>query len=524
MLGLDPRSLTAEHLPTQGRHRKLHRMEERQIVIRGGRLLDIPAGSCDEADIVIEGDTITQVGSPGLPVRDDAVLVDAGGKLLHAGLINAHTHCHGNLAKGLKDKWTLEILQVLGPHLMGHRSIEDHYLSAKIGAAEMVLKGCTACYDLFLEIPTITEDGINAVCRAYGDVGMRAVVAPSVSDMSIYSVIPGLLDALPPGIRSEIEKTPNAFESSLEAVKTVLHSWSFDRTAIRPALSPIIPLHLSAEAMAKCRDLASDYDIGIHTHLCESKIQAIAGYNRHGKSLTAHLDDVGILTDKFTAAHCVWLDDDDFKRLADNGCTVAHNPGSNMRLGSGIADARSMLRAGLNVGVGSDTPMCSDNVNMYEVMRTASLSSKARGPHLDDWLSTRDVAAMATVAGASALGLGNLGRIAPGYKADLVFLDLASVNWIPLNDPVNQLVHCEDGTGVDSVMIGGKFVVEDRKLVKVDLEKLAVEAEEARERLMRLRAEKASMYVALERIAGDFCPNLAREPFHIHRYAAPMPG
>ena len=465
-------------------------MRERQIVIRGGRLLDIPAGSCDEADIVIEGDTITHVGSPGMPARDDATVVDAGGKILHAGLINAHTHCHGNLAKGLKDKWTLEILQVLGPHLMGHRSIGDHYLSTMIGAAEMVLKGCTACYDLFLEIPTITEDGIDAVCRAYRDVGMRAVVAPSVNDMSIYSVVPGLLDVLPPGIKSEVEKTPNAFESSLKAVEAVLHSWSFDRTAIRPALSPIIPLHLSAEAMTRCRDLARDYDIGIHTHLCESKIQAVTGYNRHGRSLTAHLDDVGILTDKFTAAHCVWLDDDDFKRLADNGCTVAHNPGSNMRLGSGIADVRSMLDSGVKVGVGTDTPMCSDNVNMYEVMRMASLSSKVRGPDLDDWLSTREVAAMATESGAGALGLGRVGEIAPGYKADIVFLDLTSVNWIPLNDPVNQLVHCEDGTGVDSVMIGGEFVVKSRKLVNVDLEKLAVEAEDARERLMRLRAEK----------------------------------
>ena len=244
-------------------------MRERQIVIRGGRLLDIPAGSCDEADIVIDGDTITRVGSPGMPARDDATVVDAGGKILHAGLINAHTHCHGNLAKGMKDKWTLEILQVLGPHLMGHRSVGDHYLSTMIGAAEMVLKGCTACYDLFLEIPTITEDGIDAVCRAYKDVGMRAVVAPSVNDMSIYSVIPGLLDALPPGIKSEVEKTPNAFESSLKAVEAVLQSWSFDRTAIKPALSPIIPLHLSAEAMTRCRDLARDYDIGIHTHLCE---------------------------------------------------------------------------------------------------------------------------------------------------------------------------------------------------------------------------------------------------------------
>jgi len=228
-----------------------------------------------------------------------------------------------------------------------------------------------------------------------------------------------------------------------------------------------------------------------------------------------------VLGPHFTVAHGVWLDEDDMARLGDHGASVAHNPGSNMRLGSGLADTRAMLERRVNLGIGTDGASCADNQNMYEAMRLASFVSKVQGPEWCRWLSTREAALAATEGSARVLGFGDkIGRIAPGWKADLVLLDLDHPNWLPLNDPVNQLVHCEDGTAVDSVMIGGRLVVEGRKPVGVDLGKLRERAEAARERLTAANADNHRLYQALEPVVGSYCPGLARMPYHVHRYGA----
>src|SRR6202035_5124077 len=201
------------------------------------------------------------------------------------------------------------------------------------------------------------------------------------------------------------------------------------------------------------------------------------------------------------------------------GASVAHNPGSNMRLGAGLADARAMLDRHVNLGIGTDGASCADNQNMYEAMRLASFASKVQGPEWQRWLTTREVALAATEGSARALGFGDrIGRIAPGWKADLVLLDLDHPNWIPFNDPVNQLVHSEDGAAVDSVMIGGRMVVENRRPVGVDLARLGEGAEAARERLAAANADSRRLYQALEPVVGSYCPGVARMPYHVHRY------
>jgi 5-methylthioadenosine/S-adenosylhomocysteine deaminase len=157
---------------------------------------------------------------------------------------------------------------------------------------------------------------------------------------------------------------------------------------------------------------------------------------------------------------------------------------------------------------------------MYEAMRIASLASKVRGPDWQQWITTKEVLEAATEGSARALGFEKLGRLAPGYKADIVFLDLGNVNWIPLNNAVNALVHTEDGSAVHSVMVGGRMVLESRRLVTVDLAKLARDAESARERLERLNRDNKALYEKLEPIVGGFCPALAKQPLPINRYAA----
>jgi len=493
-------------------------------ILRGGRVLDISAGTLEAADVLIENDTIREIGAPGCAAPSQAVEVSACRRLLHPGLVNAHTHGHGNLAKGMGDRWTFELLLAAAPWITGNRSAEDKYLSTQLGAVEMVMKGCTACYDLSFEWPLPTAEGLTLAGKAYADVGMRAVVAPMVADRSFYEAIPGLTEALPPPLGARVAelRLPPA-ESTLAAIRGVLRGWSFDRDQVRPAVAPTIPHHCSDRFILGCADLAREFGLGVHTHVAESKVQAVAGMRLYGRTPTAHLDTLGVLGPHFTVAHGVWLDEEDMARLGDHGASVAHNPGSNMRLGSGLADTRTMLERRVNLGIGTDGANCSDNQNMYEAMRLASFVSKVRGPDWQRWLSTREAALAATEGGARALGFGDrIGRLAPGYKADIVMLDLDHPNWLPLNDPVNQLVHTEDGTAVVSVIIGGRLIVENRRLLTVDLDRLRDRVAQARERLAAANADNRRLYEALEPVVGSYCPGLARTPYHVHRYGAQL--
>jgi guanine deaminase len=493
--------------------------EKRATIIRGGRLAG--AGPrADFADILIQGDSIVEIGAPGLAAPADAVVVDAANRLMHPGLINAHTHGHGNLAKGMGDRWTLELLLAAGPWITGGRTLEDKYLTTYVGAIEMLLKGCTACYDLTVEFPLPSVEGLNACGRAYADAGMRAVLAPMVAEFSFYEAIPGLLDAMPPALQKEVERLRLApGEATLNAMRQSMQSWAFDREQVRPAVAPTIPHHCSDDFMRQCAVLAREFGVGLHTHVQESKAQVMVGLKRYGKTPTAHLQDLGLLGPDFTVGHGVWLDHDDMQRLGDHGASVAHNPGSNMRLGNGLADVRGMLARKVNVGIGTDGANCSDNLNMYESMRLASMVSSSQGPDTDQWLTTGEVLSAATEGSARALGFGDrLGRIAPGYKADIVFLDLTNVNWMPFNNATNQLVHTEDGAAVHSVMVGGRMVVESRQVIGVDMAALAQRVEDARARLESVSVPNKQLFGRVEQIVNTFCPGLAKMPYHIDRF------
>jgi len=489
-------------------------------VVRDGKLLDISRRQALPVDILIKGDTIAQIGPRGLKAPAGATVIDARHRLMHPGLINAHTHGPGNLSKGLHDRWSLELLLTASQWNGIGRNLEDKYLSAMIGASEMVLKGCTAAYDLAAEFPLPSVEGLSAMAKAYEEVGMRCVLAPMVADLTFFEAIPGLMNRLPAPLQKEVESFRLApWKATTKQIKKALQKWPFDK--VRLAVAPTIPHHCSDAFLIACRDLAKDYDVGLHSHVAESKVQVIAGYQRYGTTLAAHMDKLGLVSDRFTVAHGVWLDGDDMKRLGDRGASVAHNPGSNMRLGNGLADVRGMLSARVNVGIGTDGANCSDNQNVYEAMRLASMVSKVQGPDVEHWLTTEEALRAATEGSARALGMEKeIGRIAPGYKADIVFLDLHHVNWIPTNDVVNQIVHTEDGSGVHSVMVGGRMIVENRKLLTVDLPKLAAQAAASQARRAELTAGAKKLYDRLEKVVGAFCPGLAKAPLHIHRFGA----
>lgn len=487
-------------------------------IIRGGRILDIAGHRAEPADVRIEGDTIQEIGPPGLPGPPGAAVVDAHDRLLLPGLVNAHTHGHGALARGLiGDRTPLELLLTLAGGTSGQRTLEDKYLSAQLAAVEMVRRGCTAFYDLYFELPAPTVDGLHAAARAYLDVGIRAVLAPMMADRTLYQALPGLIEALPDGARRQAQALRAApRETSLATCRELLRGWPFDRDRVRPALGPTIPLHCSDEFLVACRDLARDHDVGVQIHLAESKTQAVLGRTRYGTTLAAHLDALGLLGPRFSGAHGVWLDRDDVKRMADAGASVAHNPLSNLRLGSGIAPVRMMLEAGLRVGIGTDSAASADAQNMFECLRLAAYLSRVRTPDYHRWITAEEALTMATAGSAGVLGMADrIGRLAPGHKADVVFLDLRHPGYVPLNDVVVQIVMGESGAAVDSVMIGGRMVLERGRMLTVDEAKLRAQAEEARARLAAANADALAAARALQPHVGAFCIAMASRPYEV---------
>src|SRR5580658_3301037 len=174
-------------------------------IVTGGLVLVAGEAAARAADLVLRDDCIEAIVAPGTFTGETAERIDASGRLIIPGLINAHTHGHGGLGKGIGDRWSLELLLNAGTWINAGRNDEDRYLSTLLSAVEMIRKGCTACYDLSAMLPAPSVEALHDVARAYADIGMRAVIAPMIADRTFYQAIPGLLDALPPELRPVAE-------------------------------------------------------------------------------------------------------------------------------------------------------------------------------------------------------------------------------------------------------------------------------------------------------------------------------
>ena len=482
------------------------------VVITGGLVLASGTSHAAAADLLLHDDSIAAIVPPGHVTSESVRRIDAADRLIIPGLINAHTHGHGGLAKGSGDRWSLELVLNAGPWLNGSRTDDDRYLSTLLAAVEMLRKGCTACYDLAALLPLPTEEGLHSMAQAYADAGMRAVVAPMIADSSFYQAIPGLLEAFPPELRAiagAIRTGPG--EATLAAIRAAAASWPHADDSIRLGIGPTIPLHCSDAFMCGCRDLAAEYGLPLQTHLAESSVQRAAATRRYGTTLTHHLDSLGVLGPRFSAAHAIWIDAEEIDLLAKHGAAIAHNPGSNLRLGNGIADMRPVLTRGVPVGVGTDGSSSADNQNMFEAMRLTAFVSRVFDRPPDAWIGAVEALQLATEGSAAVLGMADLiGRIAPGYKADLVFLDLDNVNLVPLNNAAQQLVNGEDGTAVRDVMVGGRFVLRDGVLTGIDWPRIVARARAAAARLAETNAGMRASAERLAQVVNQFCVGLGR--------------
>lgn len=496
---------------------------ESRILIRGGLVVDAEAGTAHPRDILVTGDRISEVAAPGSIVAPDATLLDAADRLVIPGLVNAHTHGHMSLQKGIAERWTLEASLTNGAWLAGPRDPETIYASTLLAAGEMLLKGATTCFDLVYEYPHPTVEGFFAVAQAYADAGMHAVLAPMISDTSLFRAIPGLLDALPPELGRQVDGDLDG-RRTLEAVNAIVAERSRLPEGISLAIAPTIPHHCSMGFLLECADIADRHDLPIHMHIAESRLQALTAQKRYGRSPVSFLKDLGILRKGFVAAHAVWLDENDLDTLAETGCGVAHIPASNMRLGVGVAHIRPMLERGITVGLATDGANSSDSLDMMRAMRLANYIGRTYAGPREGWLGAAETIRLGTIGGATLAGRPEAGRIAPGAAADLVFLDLGHIDFLPLNDPLNQVVNCAGAATITDVMASGKIAVRDRKLVSAVFAGLPERVRQARARLEADSAGLRALSSRLEPHVVAFAQSLAGEPLSVERYLKPAGG
>lgn len=496
-------------------------MSASELLIRGGLVADPATGTVEPRDLLIADGRIAAIDRPGAILSAGAVH-DASNRLILPGFVNAHTHGHSNLVKGVADRWTLEASLTKGPWLAGARDAETIYLSTLLGALDMLSKGCTSCFDLVYEFPLPTKAGFAAAARAYADAGMKAVLAPMIADKTLFTAIPGLLDSLPEDLRKTVSQfNLGGADATFAAIEEIIAARDELPEGIELAIAPTIPHHCSEEFLARCVALAERHELPIHMHIAESRLQAVTARQLWGVSPVRYLADRGILRPGFVAAHGVWLDGRDLDLLAEHQCSIAHIPASNFRLGSGMAHVRSMLERGINVGLATDGANSSDALSMLQAMRLASYASRGFSGPRENWLSAIETLRLATQGSANITGFANTGRIAVGYAADLVFFDLDHLDFIPLTDPLNQIVTAADSASVRDVMANGRMVVSNGRFTTIDTSNLRERVQDAVFRLSAKLADARPLAARLEPHVVAFAQKASEEPLDIERFVNP---
>jgi len=453
----------------------------KRILIRGAQVLAAPGGDGDvsHADILIEGDSILAIGS-GL-AAEGAEVIEAAGMLAMPGLINAHLHSPANFMRGTLEGLPLELFMLyevppLSREPPGERQA---YVRTMLGAMEMLKLGITAVMDDAFHVPKPTAGAIDGIMQAYADSGIRATVTldqPNVPELSKY---PYLAELVPDDIRASLDAAPIADERELLACYDHLigrwHGALGGR--IRAGISCSAPQRVTDSYFRALSALSKAHDLPFVIHILETRLQRVLGQEVLGKSLVRHVHDLGLLDERMQVVHAIWVDDTDIRLLAESGCTVAHNPVCNLKLGSGIMPFRRLRDRGVAICLGSDEAVADDTHNMWAVAKMAGLLQKITDPEYRHWPTAQEILACLFEGGARAMRLsGRIGALKEGAQADLILVDLNTLAFTPLNDIRRQLVYCETGSSVRLTMVAGEIVCRDGRLTRVDEEALKAEA------------------------------------------------
>jgi 5-methylthioadenosine/S-adenosylhomocysteine deaminase len=440
-----------------------------RLVISNARVLAIGQPWPEAAHIVVRDGSIESL----LPATDQVPLadhvLDAAGGVVMPGFVNGHAHNNELLMRGRFFGLPLEpYILYNSPRSPSRAGLapEDIYQRTLAACAEMLRNGVTSVADDVAH-PSLAEEDIEAVLRGYRDGGIRARVSISVQDLPWSHSLPY---QGPLGDDPLLTTALNDPDEAMQTYARVSASWAEPGSRVGLMVSPSAPQRCSRQLMRRLVDFARDTGLPFHVHIQETLSQYVVGPALfQGRSMVRYMHENDFLGPETTIAHAIWVSDDDIARIAASGASVVHNPVSNLKLGSGIAPVRRLLDAGVNLALGTDGLTCNDALDMFETTKTAAVLSCIGSPEPATWLTPAEVLTMATIGGARASRLSDVGALVPGAKADLVILDPISPAFVPRNDATAQAVFSARSRDVQHVVIDGRIVLRDGLCTTIDV-------------------------------------------------------
>lgn len=418
-----------------------------KTIILGGTVLPIDGLKTvlRDADVYIDGNNIVAVGQAGTPFEEWEAdkTIDASGMAVMPGLVNAHTHTGMTYVRGMADDVNLDgfFRNIGGP--LSQLSEEDIYWNALLAITEMIKSGTTTFSDMF--------NDMDAVGRAVDQSGLRASLGTTIYSRGINSKdVPGILD--------KYLKIGVDFATKWDGAAD---------GRITTMIDPHAPYTCSLDALKVIAQVTNENSQKICIHLAETKEQVTANLAEYGRTPVGMLADAGILEHHVLAAHSIHLSDDDLDILSGTNFHVAHCPQCNLKLALGIARVGPLLEHGINVAIGTDSTSSNNNLDMFEEFRLVNILHKwvQSDP---SFLPGEQVLQMATSGGAAALGLKDLGTIEVGKHADIILLDLSGAHMHPQNDLISNVIYASSSSDVKTMIVDGKVVMEDRKILTFD--------------------------------------------------------
>lgn len=427
-----------------------------KLLIKGATVVTVDANDTvlDGADVAVDGDRIVGIGRAPAGFAADRVL-DGTDRIVLPGLINTHTHLSMTLMRNYADDlafwpWLLERIKPLEDHLVP----DDVRIGARLGIAELIRGGTTCFHDMYFHLEQVADEVAAA--------GVRARLCGALFDNS------GQGEAL---LRAAVD------------VHEQWHGKADGRVTV--GLAPHSAYLCSPGYLREIFAEAERLRCGLHVHVAETEREVSESRQRHGVTPVQQLADLGCFRRPTVAAHGIYVDDADRRLLREGGVTVAHNPGSNLKLANGIAPVQDLLDAGVNVSLGTDGAASNNNLNLFEEMHLAALLQKWLRRDAEA-LPAREVLRMATIRGARALGLdAEIGSLEVGKKADLIVLDAAQPHLAPRHDPVALLVYSAQAADVCTVLVDGRILMDNRVLQTLDENALLAAAAAQTDSLLR---------------------------------------
>lgn len=455
-------------------------------IIKDAHVLTLDADDSEfsRADILINGSVIEAIG-PGLELpreAADARVIEGRDMLAMPGLINAHFHSTSAFMKGALEGLHLE------PYMLYEAPVDDrwetkriYYLRSMLTAMDMLKIGVTSVRDdaHFFSHPSPAM--IDGVFEAFRDAGMRASVALGMSNAAELGKLPYLKELMTePAAALLPNEAPRDRRELLELYQAVTDRWhgqAQGRLTVHGSCSA--PQRVTPDYLRALSDFCAANDMSLDMHVLESKTQRVHGELVHGKSFVRYVDDLGVLNDRTVLLHCVWVDGDDMDLIAAANAVVAHNPVSNLRIGSGVMPFNAMADRGIALCMGTDEPSVEDASNLWSTAKVGALLQKITDPDYDRWpAAKRFITAMCNGGARAMRQAKRIGSLEAGKEADLILLDLNALAFTPRNDLARHLVYGETGSSVKLTMVAGNIVYRDGVLQCVDEQAIKAEINE----------------------------------------------